>query len=49
MQEAVIVLAYLLKSFTFEAPSGYVLRPDRHGVVQSPKRGVPLAIRLRHE
>lgn len=47
MQEAIGALAELLKEFTFEPTPGYVLRPSRRGIVQRPKDGMPVKLRLR--
>ena len=45
--EALILMAHLLEHFEFSIVSDYVLEPDRNGVVQQPKGGLPLEIRVR--
>jgi len=47
MQEAVIVLACLLRELKFSPVEGYMLQPERCGIVQHAKGGVPLNISLR--
>jgi cytochrome P450 len=47
MQEATLVLAGLVKAFTFRALDGYALRPSRSGIVQRPKGGLPMTIEIR--
>lgn len=47
MQEAVIVLAGLLKKLEFSCSSDYQLQPTRRGFVQGPKDGLPVTIKKR--
>jgi cytochrome P450 len=47
MQEATLVLAGLLKAFSFRAIPGYELTPVRSGIVQHPKGGIPMTINVR--
>lgn len=47
LQEATLILAGLLRRFRFEALNEYVLQPERNGVVQHPKGGIPMMISLR--
>ena len=46
-QEAVLVLAGLVKNFKFSSLPGYELRPARCGILQQPIDGVPLKIQAR--
>ena len=46
-QEAVIVLAFLIKDLKFEAEDGYVCLPIKKGVTQGPKDGMPMHISKR--
>jgi cytochrome P450 len=49
-QEALIIMAHLLRDLRFATAPGYVLQPNRNGIVQHPKGGLPLVISLRsHE
>ena len=47
LQEAVIVLAGLLKDLKFSTAPEYQLVPERQGFVQGPRHGLPLTIELR--
>lgn len=47
LQEALIVLAHLLQSFSFTVSADYEIQPNRNGVVQHPGTPVPMTIRLR--
>lgn len=47
IQEAVIVLAILLRRLKFESLPDYVLKPVRKGVIQHPEGGVPMIITIR--
>ena len=47
--EALIVMANLLHHFEFSLLPGYVMQPDRHGIVQQPKGGLPFTINVREE
>lgn len=47
LQEATLILAGLLGRFRFEALNEYVLQPERNGMVQHPKGGIPMMISLR--
>lgn len=44
IQEAVLVLATLVKELKFEVEPGYVPKPMRNGIVQSPVGGMPMTI-----
>ena len=44
IQEAVLVLATLVKELKFAVEPGYVPEPKRNGVVQSPEGGMPMTI-----
>jgi cytochrome P450 len=46
-QEMGLVLAGLMKAFTFRALDGYELIPSRSGIVQRPKGGLPMTIDIR--
>jgi cytochrome P450 len=46
-QEMALVLAGLMKAFTFRALDGYELIPSRSGIVQRPKGGLPMTIDVR--
>ncbi len=46
-QEAILVLAGLVKEFEFQLVPGYELQPVRRGLVQGPKGGLPLRIQPR--
>ena len=47
LQEAVLVMATLVKQLKFIVQKGYVLEPKRNGIVQSPKNGMPMIITIR--
>jgi cytochrome P450 len=47
MQEAIVALAGLLKDLEFRTVPGYKMTPERSGVVQRPKGGLPMHIRQR--
>jgi cytochrome P450 len=47
LQEAVLVMATLVKQLKFFVQKGYVLEPKRNGIVQSPKNGMPMIITIR--
>jgi cytochrome P450 len=47
MQETVVALAGLLKDLEFRTVPGYTMTPERSGVVQRPKGGLPMQIRQR--
>lgn len=47
MQEAVLVLAGLLRHFKFTTPKGYETVPIREGITQHPKDGIPMKVQLR--
>jgi cytochrome P450 len=47
IQEAVVVLAGILKDFKFSTVPGYVLLPARSGLTQRPRGGLPMRIQLR--
>lgn len=47
MQEAVLVLAGLLKDFKFTTSKGYKVVPVREGITQHPKGGIPMNVELR--
>ncbi len=46
-QEAIIILAFLIRDLKFEAEEGYVCVPKRTGVTQSPEDGIPMYISIR--
>ncbi len=46
-QEAVIILAVLIKNLKFEVEDGYVCVPSRSGLTQQPKFGMPMKISKR--
>jgi len=47
MQEAVIILALLLRSLKFEVEEDYVVEPFREGMIQTPRGGIPMKISRR--
>lgn len=44
LQEAVLVMATLIRQLNFTVQPGYVLEPKRNGIVQTPKNGLPMTI-----
>lgn len=46
-QEAIIILAISISDLKFEVEDGYVCIPQRSGVIQSPKDGMPMKISQR--
>jgi cytochrome P450 family 4 len=46
-QELALVLAGLMKAFTFRALEDYELIPCRSGILQRPKGGIPMTIEIR--
>jgi cytochrome P450 len=49
LQEAVLVMAILIKELKFTAPPGFVPVPKRNGIVQSPQGGMPMTIAPRNK
>ena len=47
MQEAVIILAQLLRNLKFEVDDDYVVEPFRAGLIQTPRGGMPMKISRR--
>lgn len=47
VQEAVTILAYLLKNFDFDALDDYELQPVQASFIQKPKDNLPMRIRMR--
>jgi len=47
LQEAVMILAGLIKNFKFRVEPGYTLCPKQDGVVQHPKGGMPMRVEVR--
>lgn len=49
LQEAVLVMAILIKELKFTAPPDYVPVPKRNGIVQTPQGGMPMTIAPRNK
>ena len=47
MQEAIIILAQLLRNLKFEVEDDYVVEPFRAGLIQTPRGGMPMKISRR--